>query len=67
MNHTRTMTPVHPGNTTRASGVRIAIVFHSGYGHTARQAQAVKEGVPKEDAEKMIKVFEGLGGKVKME
>jgi len=25
--------------------IRIAIVFHSGYGHTARQAEAVAEGV----------------------
>lgn len=29
--------------------------------------KVLKEGVPKEDAEKMMKVFEGLGGKVKME
>jgi multimeric flavodoxin WrbA len=27
------------------SNTRIAIVYHSGYGHTARQAQAVKAGV----------------------
>lgn len=26
-------------------GIRIAIVYHSGYGHTARQALAVKEGI----------------------
>lgn len=26
-------------------GIRIAVVFHSGYGHTARQAEAVREGV----------------------
>jgi NAD(P)H dehydrogenase (quinone) len=25
--------------------IRIAIVFHSGYGHTARQAEAIKAGV----------------------
>lgn len=29
--------------------------------------KVLKEGVPKEEAEKMIKVFEGLGGKMKME
>lgn len=28
---------------------RIAIVFHSGYGHTARQAEAVKEGIEQAD------------------
>lgn len=27
------------------SDIRVAIVYHSGYGHTARQAQAVKAGV----------------------
>jgi hypothetical protein len=27
------------------SKIRIAIVHHSGFGHTARQAEAVKEGV----------------------
>lgn len=27
-----------------APAVRVAVVYHSGYGHTARQAQAVKEG-----------------------
>jgi multimeric flavodoxin WrbA len=27
------------------SNIRIAIVYHSGYGHTARQAEAVKAGV----------------------
>ena len=27
------------------SDVRIAIVYHSGYGHTARQAAAVAAGV----------------------
>jgi large subunit ribosomal protein L7/L12 len=27
----------------------------------------LKEGLPKEDAEKMVKVFAGLGGKVSME
>jgi NAD(P)H dehydrogenase (quinone) len=27
------------------SSTRIAIVYHSGYGHTARQAEAVKQGV----------------------
>lgn len=26
-------------------GIRVAIVYHSGYGHTARQAEAVAEGV----------------------
>jgi large subunit ribosomal protein L7/L12 len=29
--------------------------------------KVLKEGLPKEDAEKMVKVFEGLGGKVSME
>lgn len=29
--------------------------------------KVLKEGVPKEEAEKMVKVFEALGGKVKME
>lgn len=29
--------------------------------------KVLKEGLPKEDAEKMVKVFEGLGGKVLME
>jgi large subunit ribosomal protein L7/L12 len=29
--------------------------------------KVLKEGVPKEDAEKLVKVFEGLGGKVSME
>lgn len=29
--------------------------------------KVLKEGLPKEEAEKMVKVFEGLGGKVKME
>lgn len=27
--------------------IRVAIVFHSGYGHTARQAEAVRRGVEK--------------------
>jgi len=27
------------------SNVRVAIIYHSGYGHTARQAEAVKRGV----------------------
>lgn len=27
------------------SGIRVAIVYHSGYGHTARQAEAVADGV----------------------
>jgi multimeric flavodoxin WrbA len=27
------------------SSIRVAIVYHSGYGHTERQARAVKEGV----------------------
>ena len=29
----------------RATTVRVAIVYHSGYGHTERQARAVSEGV----------------------
>jgi large subunit ribosomal protein L7/L12 len=29
--------------------------------------KVLKEGLSKEDAEKMVKVFEGLGGKVKMD
>lgn len=29
--------------------------------------KVLKEGLPKEEAEKMLKVFEGLGGKVSME
>lgn len=44
MNSSMNMTTPTP-QTTSTPGVRIAIVFHSGYGHTARQAQAVKEGV----------------------
>lgn len=28
-----------------ASGVRVVIVFHSGFGHTARQAESVRRGV----------------------
>jgi NAD(P)H dehydrogenase (quinone) len=31
------------------SSTRIAIVYHSGYGHTARQAEAVKAGVEQVD------------------
>ena len=27
------------------STIRVAIVYHSGYGHTERQAEAVKAGV----------------------
>lgn len=30
-------------------GTRVAIVYHSGYGHTARQAQAVARGVRRTD------------------
>ncbi|TNC05719.1 flavodoxin family protein [Methylobacterium terricola] len=30
-------------------GIRVAIVYHSGYGHTARQAEAVAEGVRQAD------------------
>lgn len=30
--------------TRRAAAVRVAIAYHSGYGHTARQAEAVAEG-----------------------
>lgn len=44
MNSSMNMTTPTP-QTTSTPRVRIAIVFHSGYGHTARQAQAVKEGV----------------------
>jgi NAD(P)H dehydrogenase (quinone) len=37
------------------SNTRIAIVYHSGYGHTARQAEAVKAGVEKvKDAEALL-------------
>ena len=31
------------------SGIRIAIVYHSGYGHTRRQAEAVRCGVEQVD------------------
>ncbi|MHB0985121.1 MAG: flavodoxin family protein, partial [Sulfuricella sp.] len=31
------------------SNTRIAIVYHSGYGHTARQAEAVKAGIEQVD------------------
>ena len=35
--------------------VLIAIVYHSGYGHTRRQAEAVKRGVEQvEDAEALL-------------
>jgi len=37
------------------ASARIAIVYHSGYGHTARQAQAVREGVEQaEGAEALL-------------
>ena len=29
--------------------------------------KVIKEGLPKEDVEKLVKVFEGLGAKVKVE
>ena len=36
-------------------GVLIAIVYHSGYGHTRRQAEAVKTGVEQvEDAKALL-------------
>ncbi len=34
------------------SSARIAIVYHSGYGHTVRQAEAVKAGVEQVRAQK---------------
>lgn len=38
---------------------RIAIVYHSGYGHTARQAEAVKAGVARvKDAEALLLTVE---------
>ena len=38
------------------SDIRIAIVYHSGYGHTARQAEAVKSGVNRvEGAEALLR------------
>jgi multimeric flavodoxin WrbA len=41
------------------SSTRIAIVYHSGYGHTQRQAEAVKEGVERvEGAEAMMLTVE---------
>lgn len=36
-----TMTPSTPGDDGQ---VRVAVVFHSGFGHTARQAEAVARG-----------------------
>lgn len=41
------------------SNTRIAIVYHSGYGHTARQAEAVKTGVDQvEGAEALLMPIE---------
>ena len=41
------------------SDIRIAIVYHSGYGHTARQAEAVKSGVNQvEGAEALLLTVE---------
>jgi NAD(P)H dehydrogenase (quinone) len=41
------------------SNIRVAIVYHSAYGHTARQAQAVKAGVDQvECAESLILTVE---------
>jgi multimeric flavodoxin WrbA len=41
------------------SSARIAIVYHSGYGHTARQAEAVKAGVQQvEGAEPLLLTVE---------
>ncbi len=41
------------------SDIRIAIVYHSGYGHTARQAEAVKTGVDQvEGAEALLLTVE---------
>ncbi|MDR3633062.1 MAG: flavodoxin family protein [Isosphaeraceae bacterium] len=41
------------------SNTRIAIVYHSGYGHTARQAEAVKSGVEQvEGAEALLLTVE---------
>ncbi len=33
---------------------KVAIVFHSGYGHTAKQAEAVRNGVSKANATPML-------------
>ncbi|MCP1556810.1 UNVERIFIED_ORG: NAD(P)H dehydrogenase (quinone) [Methylobacterium sp. SuP10 SLI 274] len=35
----------HRDDAQRDAGIYVAIVYHSGYGHTARQAEAVGEGV----------------------
>jgi multimeric flavodoxin WrbA len=41
------------------SNVCVAIVYHSGYGHTARQAEAVKDGVEQvEGAEALLLTVE---------
>lgn len=49
MNVDETLIPVQPASMSTgsddSSGTRIAIVYHSGYGHTARQAEAVAAGV----------------------
>lgn len=37
------MQQIHPA----ATEILVAIVFHSGYGHTARQAEAVRRGLEK--------------------
>lgn len=42
------------------SNIRIAIVYHSGYGHTARQAEAVAQGVRVvQEAEALLVAVEG--------
>lgn len=42
-----------------ASSTRVAIVYHSGYGHTARQAAAVRDGVAQvEGAEALLMTVE---------
>jgi len=46
------------------ASIRIAIVYHSGYGHTARQAEAVKAGVEQVDsAEAMLLTVEEAQGR----
>jgi multimeric flavodoxin WrbA len=36
-----------PFGNSVATAVAVAIVFHSGYGHTARHAEAVRRGIDK--------------------
>lgn len=40
---------------------RVAIVFHSGYGHTVKQAEAVAEGVRNEEVEAVLVAIDANG------